>query len=67
MNLRRGWYVLVRAYVALLVVGAVVLVAWLLYPSLVSAPDFAGLWVGLAGFVGLVLAMLYLVESSRDQ
>lgn len=67
MDLRRGGYTLVRVYVAVLVVGAALLAAWVLYPSLVSVPDFIGLWAGLAGFAVLAVAMLYLFETIRNQ
>lgn len=66
MELRRVGYLLVRVWVALVVVGAGLLVVWVLYPSVMQTPDFVGLWVGLLGFLGLTIGMLYLVENLRD-
>lgn len=66
MDTRRGGYLLVRLYAALVVIGSLVVLAWLAYPSVVSTPDIAGIWVGLAGFVVLVVAMMLLIQASRD-
>lgn len=66
MDPRRGGYLLVRLYAALVVLGVLVVIAWLVYPSLLRTPDIAGIWFGLAGFVVLVVAMVLLIQASRD-
>jgi len=66
MDPRRGGYLLVRVYAGLVVLGAVLVAAWLAYPSVLDTPNVAGLWVAVAGFAVLVVAMVLLVQSARD-
>lgn len=66
MDPRRGGYLLVRIYAFFVVVGAVLVLLWLAAPSLLATPNIASVWVAIAGFTLLVVAMLLLVQSSKD-